>query len=208
VRGLYHSGLTPDEVVPLSLHVDYWDSLGWRDRFASPEFTQRQYWLSAAAHERTVYTPELFLAGREDRDWRDRGFPDLVHSINARAARARIALSQLSAPAGTVAVNARASVAASDKGAPLQLFFAVYENELVSEVKAGENNGSTLRHGFVVRQWSAPVALDAQGNAVLNWQHRLPQDAQADHLGFVAFVENTQTGEVLQALSLPACSVH
>ncbi len=207
VRSLYHSRFTPDQVVPLSLHVDYWDSLGWRDRFATAEFTQRQYWLSSTAHGRSVYTPEVFLAGREERDWRDRDFENAVAAINARVARASIELIERPAPEGSISVSATARVAAAEKGAPLGLYFAVYENDLVSEVKAGENSGATLRHGFVVRQWSPPVPLDAEGGAVLNWDKRLPADAHSASLGFVAFVENTRTGEVLQTVALPACGL-
>src|SRR5579871_5557653 len=58
-----------DEVVPLALHVDYWDYIGWTDRFAKPEFTQRQNLLAAEANSRAVYTPEMFLGTRELRNW-------------------------------------------------------------------------------------------------------------------------------------------
>jgi hypothetical protein len=90
----------------------------------------------------------------------------------------------------------------------LNLYFAVYQNELVSEVKDGENRGATLHHSFVVRQWGTPVPLDSQGNAVLSWQNPLPGNAKPADLGFVAFVQNTQTGEILQALALPACEAY
>lgn len=205
VRGLYGAGFSADQVVPLSLHVDYWDSLGWRDRFARAEFTQRQYWLAATARERSVYTPEVFLAGREDRDWRSGDFAASVRAVNARPARAQVELTEVPAPAGSVAVEARASVGTADRGAPLQLFFAVYESELVSDVKSGENRGASLHHGFVVRQWGSPVAIDSQGGAALSWHQPLPAGARPEHTGFVAFVENTETGEVLQALLLPDC---
>ena len=53
------------EVVPLALHVGYWDRLGWADRFAQDRFAQRQDWLVQANRQRTVYTPQFFVAGAE-----------------------------------------------------------------------------------------------------------------------------------------------
>jgi hypothetical protein len=204
VRNLYKSGVSPEQAVPLSLHVDYWDYIGWRDRFANPTFTERQYWLGAVAHQRNVYTPELFVAGHEERDWRDGDLVHAVQELSAKPATVNLTLAQDAAPGGQVAVTASATGA--PRSGSYNLFFAVYENDLVSEVKAGENRGSTLRHSFVVRQWSPPVPLNAQGRAEIRWQKPLPGDAHAGSVGFAAFVQDSATGEVLQALALPSCS--
>lgn len=69
VSNLRNAGLPAEQVVPLALHVDYWDYIGWKDLFASHAYTQRQRWLSGLANTRTIYTPEIFVAGREVRDW-------------------------------------------------------------------------------------------------------------------------------------------
>ena len=61
------TGSDANLLVPLALHVDYWDYLGWQDRFASSQFTARQRTLSAATHSNTIYTPEFFLNGQEFR---------------------------------------------------------------------------------------------------------------------------------------------
>lgn len=58
-----------DDVVALAFHVDYWDYLGWRDRFADSRFTDRQRAMAARAGSGTVYTPEVALDGREWRRW-------------------------------------------------------------------------------------------------------------------------------------------
>jgi hypothetical protein len=55
-------------VVPLSLHVDYWDYIGWSDPFAQAQFSERQRRLAGGA---TIYTPEVFVSARELRGWRD-----------------------------------------------------------------------------------------------------------------------------------------
>jgi len=206
VRTLYTQGFSAETVVPLSLHVDYWDYIGWKDRFANPLFTQRQYVLTAAAHRRTVYTPEIFLSGREDRDWQSSGVAAAVRAINALTAPVTLTLRQVPGRGDEVAVNVQAVTHQSDAAGAWSLFFAVYENDLTSKVNAGENRGATLRHGFVVRQWATPVTLNRQGEADIRWRQPFPQDARRENIGFAAFVENTRTGEVLQALALPACA--
>src|SRR5215510_10215284 len=78
-----------EQVVPISLHVDYWDSLGWKEPFAQPQFTERQSWLVHANGHKTVFTPHFFVSGTEVRDWRtDLG--DELKRVNAQPARASI----------------------------------------------------------------------------------------------------------------------
>ncbi|MGJ8751619.1 DUF1223 domain-containing protein, partial [Burkholderia pseudomallei] len=80
-------------VVPLALHVDYWDGLGWADRFAQHRFTERQHALAARGGGRFVYTPEVAVDGRELRDWRDAdAFGRRVVATAAEPARVGIAL--------------------------------------------------------------------------------------------------------------------
>src|SRR5215831_9028607 len=57
------------KIVPIAFHVDYWDHLGWRDRFAKPDFTQRQQRYAAAWGGDSVYTPGFAVNGREWRGW-------------------------------------------------------------------------------------------------------------------------------------------
>ena len=55
------------DVLPLAFHVDYWNYLGWKDRFSSPRFTSRQRMLGTNNLQRTIYTPEFFVNGVEAR---------------------------------------------------------------------------------------------------------------------------------------------
>jgi hypothetical protein len=86
----------------------------------------------------------------------------------------------------------------------MALYLGAYENKLVSEVKAGENRGKTLPHDYVVLQWAGPLEFKA---ARLVARQRLPllPKAVPANSGVVAFVQNRASGEVLQALMLPAC---
>ena len=63
------TSLTTDQVVPISLHVDYWDYIGWKDNFANPEFAKRQRDMAALGHARGVYTPQLAINGQDTRSW-------------------------------------------------------------------------------------------------------------------------------------------
>jgi hypothetical protein len=198
VSGLRASGFGAEQVVPLSLHVDYWDYIGWKDVFARRAFTERQRWLSEIASSRTVYTPEIFIAGRELRDWRG-GVAGAIRRINAQPAQAQIAITLGRPAGGSLPVEVSAQAAREGK-----LFVALYENGLSSEVKAGENRGVTLRHDYVVRDWIGPLALQGEGKGMLPRALALPPGAVAGNLGVAAFVQNGR-GEVLQALALPLC---
>ncbi|HYD78566.1 MAG TPA: DUF1223 domain-containing protein [Paucimonas sp.] len=198
VSGL-RAGMSPEQVVPLALHVDYWDYIGWKDAFARRAFTERQRWLSELAGSRTIYTPEIFVGGREERGWRG-GLQDTVRRINARPAQASIGIVSGKAAGGKVPVEVRAR-----SGRAASLFVALYQNGLQTDVKAGENGGVTLRHDYVVREWLGPVALPAAGEGIsLVRALSLPAGAALKNLGVAAFVQS-DGGEVLQALSLPLC---
>ncbi|MBI1889277.1 MAG: DUF1223 domain-containing protein [Burkholderiales bacterium] len=193
------SGLAPEQVVPLSLHVDYWDYIGWKDVFARREFTERQRWLSALVNSRTVYTPEFFVGGRELRNWRG-GLADAVAQINQRPAQANISITLGKQDNGAVPVAVNATARQGGR-----LFVALYENGISSEVKAGENRGVTLKHDYVVRDWIGPIALSGDaGKPALSRVLQLRPTMPSKNLGVAAFVES-EKGEVLQALALPFC---
>ncbi len=86
------AAVAPDAVVvPLALHVDYWDSIGWKDPFAKPAFSARQSWLVRLNQRGVVYTPHFFVGGAELGSWQGR-LGDAVGRQNARPARADIHL--------------------------------------------------------------------------------------------------------------------
>ena len=187
-----------DLVVPLALHVDYWDYIGWTDRFANPDFTQRQRWLADVTGSRAVYTPEMFVGGQELRNWSDALGADIA-GINRQPARASIGIRL-----GTLAAG-KLPVQVDTKAAPgAKLYIALYENGLSSNVKAGENNGVVLRHDYVVRDWIGPLALATDGSSVSTRALSVPPSSVAKQLGVAAFVQD-KAGAVLQALALPLC---
>src|SRR5471030_1350375 len=70
------------EVIPLALHVGYWDYIGWKDPYAQAPFGERQSWLVRANQRNTVYTPQFFVSGSEVRSWQV-GLRDSVRQLNA-----------------------------------------------------------------------------------------------------------------------------
>jgi hypothetical protein len=191
-----------DKLVPLALHVDYWNYLGWKDPYARATFTERQRWLSDLARSRTIYTPELFIGGRELRAWPG-GVAAAVARINAQPAGAEIVISigqpQLGAQAAGLPLEVRAT---SPRGGKLHV--ALTEDGLSNQVAAGENRGRMLRHEHVVREWLAPVTVPAGSAAGMARTLALPAGAKGDKLAVVAFVQ-TAEGEILQAASLQVC---
>jgi len=189
-------------VVPVALHVDYWDSIGWKDPYAKPAFSERQRWLVRVHRNTTVYTPHFFVSGTELGEWRS-GLRDDVRQLNARPAAADIKLSAgLSNNGDRLQVHADAAARSPSAGAALYL--AVAENGLISKVTRGENSGATLAHDHVVREWIGPLPL-SDGKASLRRDVPLPAAWNRSQLEVVAFVEDERTGNVLQAVAAQQC---
>ena len=201
-------GYAPDRVVPIALHVDYWDYIGWKDPYAKQVFSARQRKMASLARAAVVYTPQVLLQGRDFRGWREGGNPSAFEQelakINARPAMARISLRLNTRPGNAFEVETAAELESALPAQNMVLYLGAYENKLLSEVKAGENRGKTLPHDFVVLQWTGPLEFQGAKLAARQTLPLLPNAIPA-HSGVVAFVQNRSTGEVLQALMLPVC---
>jgi len=196
--------ISPDKVVPLALHVDYWDGLGWKDRFGDHKFTLRQQELAAYANSKVVYTPEVFAGGRELRSWSTASAVDAaIQNITAQASPADITIKLSSKESRSYDLSASVKLRGDSKQSH-NAYVAVYQNKLVSEVAAGENGGVTLHHEYVVRRWLGPFALkdgaaQIQEKIILD---SIGADVRADQFGVVMFVQNATSGEVLQVARL------
>ena len=205
LSGLVARGFTPDRVVPLALHVDYWDYIGWKDPYAKREFSQRQRKLSQLQRMALVYTPQVVLHGRDFRHWYTAEFDSAVAAINARPAQARIALEILGVDRSALDTRASATLAEPARAADAVLYLAVYENRLTSRVSAGENSGRTLTHDHVVLEWQGPFAFGPGGTVSERRALALLPKGSPERSGVVAFVQDRRTGEVLQALLRSGC---
>ena len=187
--------------IPLAFHVDYWDRLGWKDRFGAAAYTERQYDAMRANRARFVYTPQVLLQGRDFPEWRERGGATALAAAGALPARAEIALQAEPQP-GAIAVKASARVPGITDRKGAVLYVALADSGLASDVKAGENAGVRLAHDHVVRWFRAGPSPDANGD--MRWDIAVPVPAEAGSAStIVAFVQNAKAGDVLQALALP-----
>jgi len=151
---------------PLGFHVDYWDHLGWPDRFARAAFSARQRRYRARGALSAVYTPGVLVNGREWRDWRSGQAPP---DASGEPGLLRLRLAE-------DGIRAR-----WEGERPLRLHLAWLGMGLTTEVAAGENDGRVLRHEFVVlhrltrdadRSWRLPRKVPRRGQgrtAVVAW---------------------------------------
>lgn len=195
--------LGADQVVPLELHVDYWDYLGWHDPFAQSKFTKRQRRMGAINRLPTIYTPQFLLNGKDFRPWRAQNVSKEVADINRSKARAQLRI-KLSQDAEQLRIMANADVSDATDRHSADAYIVVYENKLTRNVKAGENAGRTLTHNFVAREFVGPVRLKS-GGVKFDERLTIAKDWKAKDLGVVAFVQDRRNGDILQALALPVC---
>jgi hypothetical protein len=199
-------GYSIDDLIRLSLHVDYWDQLGWKDNFASRKFSERQSNLAGLANSRTVYTPEVFLNLRELRSWDSTSrFQEAVRQINAKPANADIRLEITAATPTQFLLQASFKLKPGVTAKQPNAIIVLYENKLVNVVAAGENRGVTLHHDYVVREWIGPVEI-AGGTAEYRKTVKIEPAWNSKNLGAAAFIQDFATQEVFQATALPVCS--
>ena len=131
-------------VVPVAFHVDYWDYIGWPDRFASREHSLRQRTYREVGHTRGIYTPGFVVGGREWRGWFRNPVLDLPPDVDVGAISVDVR-------DGRFAARFEPVVEVPES---LELHVARLGFDLSTEVRAGENHGRTLEHDFVVLGWS------------------------------------------------------
>src|SRR3954471_20081654 len=190
----------PELLVPLALHVDYWDYIGWKDPYAKREFSQRQRRLSQLQRASFVYTPQVLFQGRDFPAWGSAEFDRMLARINAQPARASLELEIVGFAAEAMRLRVRAGVADPATASRAVLYVTTFENRLESRVAAGENQGRLLHHDHVALEWQGPFGLGERELAL-----RLLPKGKPDASGVAAFVQDRASAEVLQALALPGC---
>jgi hypothetical protein len=156
------------DVLALTYHVQYWDDLGWRDRFGLPEATQRQQQYAHSLHHTSVYTPQAIIDGTVDAVGSDR------RSIGARLAAPRTGVAIATAVLnGQIVVNLgpQANVPSCD------VTLVAYLRSAVSRIGRGENAGHTLMEFNVVRGMLVLGRWDGQAREYRTRVDSLPADA-------------------------------
>ncbi len=199
------SSLKEENAVPLALHVDYWNDLGWRDRFSNPLFSKRQTNIVRRSNGRAIYTPQIAIDGKDFGKWRNHElFSRSVRAISSRPAQAHIRLAANQTQASSWLVSFEGQV--TRRHGRAEAYLALYENGLESSVGSGENKGATLRHDRVVRAWVGPMPIGSDGRVALQLTVNPLPGMQFARSGVAAIVEDMDSGEVLQVLALPLCT--
>jgi hypothetical protein len=149
------TGLWKD-FVPVAFHVDYWDDLGWRDRFATRSFTDRQRAYAAFLRSDSIYTPEFIVNGSEWRGW----FND--HQLPKGGTENVGILSATTSNNNTFVVAFRPTQELSSQW---EAHLALLGCGVSSRVSAGENSGRKLEHDFVVLDHQRALMKNDAGTA-------------------------------------------
>ena len=180
------------DVLALAFHVDYWDYLGWKDRFGSPKYTSRQRYLGRINSQRTIYTPEFFVDGVEARGTRN--VLDKIRTANNQKAEIQLKLS-ISKSSDSLQIEL-ISVTPDAVEQPLLHRYFVYENELMSDVTRGENSGDRLFHQQVVRYMSPELDLENSNRHKIS----INPDWRLDNIGVAALVTAPGVNDYLQVV--------
>jgi hypothetical protein len=175
------------DVIPMAFHVQYWDYLGWKDRFADIAYTHRQADLQRTSGARGSYTPQVIVDGRDWRQWPTLPAADQTSAVTIVLKREADAVSAQITP-GT--------------GAPAKLagWWVALESGHSNAVKAGENDGATLRHDHVVRAYEAVPEWNA---AARQLTFRSPSAGEGGRARSVALViTDAASGKPVQAVRL------
>jgi hypothetical protein len=195
------------QVIPLGLHVTYWDQLGWKDPASLDLATRRQHDYSRVFGEDRVYTPQAVVDGRNELVGSDESGMKRAIATAAKQAHARIAVTAMPGgplPGWQVIV---AGVPAEAKE-PLEVVEFVTENGLTSVVRRGENGGRTLRHDAVVRwldSYSCPrnKAGVLEQTSVRAFPNALPREWRRENLTLVITLQEQKSRRIWGAASLP-----
>ena len=176
------------QVIALGQHVDYWNSIGWNDRFSSPQFTARQQQYADRLND-GPYTPQVVVDGTTSVVGNDPA--GVSRAIAHAAAEPKPVQVELLQASGAITVKLHHAATSSP-----EVFFGIVEDDLESQVKAGENEGVTLHHVAVARElrslgkassesWSATVPIKLANGAHKEKSQALvfAQDADGKVLG-------------------------
>ena len=199
------AGARPDpRVVPVAFHVQYWDYIGWKDSFGDARYTERQKEEAKAAGARFVYTPQVIVGGRDFPEWHDaKAFAAAVDAIQGKPARATLTLESHNAPDGTLAGSVVVKLEPGVRANHLVLAALPVQNGLSTRVTAGENKGEHLTNDHVARDLASVKVTKPETR--LEFEFKARAGWNAERMSVAAFLQDTGTGEVLQALAAPSC---
>lgn len=173
----------------LAYHVDYWNRLGWKDVFSSADYSRRQNTYAGWLNLNSVYTPQVIVNGRTE--FVGSQEETLRNSINQslkHAVQTELTITGMKVKANSVLLTYKTGM--PERGS--RLLLALIQKTATTVVKAGENSGRTLSHVQIVSNLQDISLTAASGEASL----KLPANFFSANFEVIAFVQNTQTGEI------------
>ncbi len=184
------------DIILLGEHVDYWDQLGWRDRFSSSRFTDRQTLYANHFRIDGPYTPQMVVNGRAE----------FVGNDSDKALREITRASQASGPVPHIQITRQQDrlhvTVASAAARPFNVLCAITERDLTTKVGGGENGGHELHHTAVVRQLTK-LGATRDGHFESDVPLKLSSDWRPENLHAVVFLQNGSSGEITGATQIP-----
>lgn len=171
-----------DEIIALTLHVDYWDYLGWRDTLAKPAFSERQRDYAQLRGDRGVFTPQMVVNGQEACIGSDE------HALSTSLTKATREHERLPVPIRVNRDGSELTIALEgDYPGGGNLYLMMVEPEISVAIKRGENKGREAHYANVVRQISRVAQWDGEARTIVTAMS-VPGD------GFVVMLQQEQDG--------------
>src|ERR1700730_6753778 len=191
------------QVLALEEHVDYWNQLGWMDPFSSNQYSLRQSQYATLFKGSGVYTPQMVVDGaKEFVGGRGREARATIEEA-ARQIKNPVGLKEVTAArAGSTAIQIAIPASAVDGGKQGEVWLAVTESDLHSDVKVGENSGETLQHAPVVRELRKLGDVRVQDGASLQSSIKLDKKWKSENIAIVVFLTEKHTGKIFGASML------
>jgi hypothetical protein len=181
-------------IIVMGEHVDYWDGLGWKDRFASSVFTKRQTEYVRKLGVDSAYTPQMVVNGATE----------LVGNDAAALSRALAAQKSSGGTNVSLQLDNSSTAAIKVEGARSgsRVLLAVTEGNLITRVQRGENGGRELRHEAVVRRLTDIGAVKS-GSFETSVPLKIDSEWQKDKLRLVVLVQGSGGGTIEGAAVQP-----
>jgi hypothetical protein len=181
------------DVIALAYHVDYWDYIGWKDRYASPAWTNRQKGYASSLELRSLYTPQMVIDGRADAVGSDRS--NVNYLIERAASLPKLELT-LDSTGGKYLLH----LPEARFNKPATIWLAIYDPEQHTQVSRGENAGSTLSEYNIVRELRKVASWDGTAT-ILDLSL---EDVMGKGKACAVLVQGGDQGPILAALLVPA----
>jgi hypothetical protein len=184
-------------LIVLSEHVDYWDRLGWKDPFSSPQFTIRQQDYADRYSREGIYTPQLVVDGRFALVGNDSREANAAIQKAAREPKIAIALSKAARDGKQVKVHIDVPAAQNAQKKSAVIYLAIADDRAESHVARGENAGRSLSHVAVTRVLKEAGTIDLRSASSKEVVLTLPAGAGANGLRLIVFLEDPGSGHIL-----------